>query len=98
MMVMPFDLATKMHDYNATWAFGLNRYDELALEYPTKQLTEDQIFSIGYKSGFAVDHVENEETGEDDYGFQDQDGNVDNEPMFKFVRLIEKEHGIGVDL
>ena len=32
MMFMPVDLATKMHDWNANWAFGLNRYDEIGLE------------------------------------------------------------------
>ena len=32
MMVLPSKYATKMHDINATWAFGLNKYDEIALE------------------------------------------------------------------
>lgn len=32
MMFLPRDLANSLHDRNATWAFGLNRYDELELE------------------------------------------------------------------
>jgi hypothetical protein len=32
MMFMPADIAHYMHDANATWAFGLQRYDELTLE------------------------------------------------------------------
>ena len=62
------------------------------------RLSEDEIFNIGYRVGFAVNHVQNEDTGEDEYGFQGVDGQVDNEAMFKFVRLIERAHGIGVDL
>ena len=29
MMFLPRDIANKMHDANANWAFGLNRIDEL---------------------------------------------------------------------
>lgn len=32
MMFVPRDIAHTMHDRNANWAFGLNRYDELKLE------------------------------------------------------------------
>lgn len=32
MMFLPAPLATKLHDCNATWVFGLNRYDEIKLE------------------------------------------------------------------
>lgn len=32
MMFLPRDLAHKMHDKNANWAFGLEHYDELKLE------------------------------------------------------------------
>ena len=32
MMFVPCDIAHTMHDRNANWAFGLNRYDELKLE------------------------------------------------------------------
>ena len=32
MPFMPVAIANKMHDANANWAFGLNRYDEIALE------------------------------------------------------------------
>lgn len=32
MMFLPANLATKMHDINANWAYGLSRYDEIKLE------------------------------------------------------------------
>jgi hypothetical protein len=32
MPFMPKDMANKFHDWNGTWAFGLERYDELELE------------------------------------------------------------------
>jgi len=32
MMFLPKKLGNAMHDRNANWAFGLNRYDELKLE------------------------------------------------------------------
>ena len=32
MMFLPCELANKLHDRNATWAFGLSRYNELKLE------------------------------------------------------------------
>lgn len=32
MMVLPKNLANAVHDLNANWAFGLERFDELALE------------------------------------------------------------------
>ena len=32
MMFLPKDLANKMHDRNATYCYGLERYDELKLE------------------------------------------------------------------
>lgn len=32
MMFLPKNIATKMHDTNATWCWGLERYDELELE------------------------------------------------------------------
>lgn len=32
MMFLPAGLATKMHDINANWAYGLSRYDEIKLE------------------------------------------------------------------
>ena len=32
MQFLPVGIANEMHDRNATWAFGLNRYDELKLE------------------------------------------------------------------
>ena len=32
MMFVPCDIAHTMHDRNANWEFGLNRYDELKLE------------------------------------------------------------------
>ena len=32
MQFLPVGISNEMHDRNATWAFGLNRYDELKLE------------------------------------------------------------------
>lgn len=37
MMLLPSKLATKMHDINANWAYGLNRYDEIKLEMSKRQ-------------------------------------------------------------
>lgn len=37
MMLLPANLATKMHDKNANWAYGLNRYDEIKLEAAKRQ-------------------------------------------------------------
>jgi len=34
MMFLPVGLGTRMHDKNATWAYGLEKYPELALENP----------------------------------------------------------------
>jgi len=45
MMFLPKDLSHRMHDKNAAWAFGLNKYDELKLE--THPLDQSK-----YKSGF----------------------------------------------
>ena len=59
-------------------------------------LCEDDIFLLGVSAGFSIDGIQNDE-GEDEYGFLDADGYVDNTAFFKFVRLIEKAHGIGVD-
>lgn len=40
MMLLPSKLATKMHDINANWAYGLNRYDEIKLESAKRQEAE----------------------------------------------------------
>lgn len=32
MMFLPIRIANEMHDRNADWAFGLERYDEIKLE------------------------------------------------------------------
>ena len=37
MMVLPENLATELHDRNADWAFGAERYDEVALEKGERQ-------------------------------------------------------------
>ena len=60
-------------------------------------LSEEEIFSIGYKAGFAIDQDESADYESEAYGFINEDGYVDNEPYFKLVRAIEKAHGIGVD-
>jgi hypothetical protein len=58
-------------------------------------LSADEIFSIGYSAGFALDHVENDDGYV--YGFLNEYGYIDNTLYFKFVRAIEKAHGIGVE-
>jgi hypothetical protein len=58
-------------------------------------LSEDEIFNIGYSVGFTLDHVKNDDGSV--YGFLNEYGYIDNNPYFKFVRAIEKEHGIGVE-
>ena len=60
-----------------------------------ERLSEDEIFNIGYKAGFAIDHVESDDGESTDYGFIDGDGYIDNDLVFKYVRAIEKAYGIG---
>jgi hypothetical protein len=72
------------------------QYDKVVPLYespPTREpLSDEEIFEIGYKAGFAIDSIERDLAL--DYGFLDEDGDVDNEPYFKLVRAIEKAHGI----
>jgi len=71
---------------------------ELDLAPPKREpLSDDEIFNIGYNAGFALDHVENDDDDCSAYGFLNDYGYIDNNPYFKFVRAIEKAHGIGVD-
>jgi hypothetical protein len=58
-------------------------------------LSDDEIFNIGYNAGFTLDHVKDDDGSV--YGFLNEYGYIDNTPYFKFVRAIEKEHGIGVE-
>lgn len=37
MMFLPTGAAHKLHDRNANWAFGLDRYDEVKLENASKK-------------------------------------------------------------
>ena len=60
----------------------------------SEPLTDDEIIAIGYKAGFAIDCIKNDETEEIEEGFLDEFGDVDNSSYFKFARLIEKHHGI----
>jgi len=57
-------------------------------------LSEEEVFDIGYKAGFAIDQDESADYESEAYGFLNGDGYVDNEPYFKLVRAIEKAHGI----
>ena len=51
MMVLPSDKATRLHDINANWCFGLeNRYDELFLE--TGEVSDETIKRIFIQNGF----------------------------------------------
>ena len=56
-------------------------------------LSDDEIFNIGYNAGFTLDHVKDDDGSV--YGFLNEYGCIDNNPYFKFVRAVEKEHGIG---
>jgi len=60
-------------------------------------LSDEEIFAIGYKAGFAIDQDESADYESKAYGFINEVGYIDNEPYFKLVRAIEKAHGIGVD-
>ena len=68
-------------------------YEKAKTELKREPLSDEDIFAIGYKAGFAIDSIERDLAL--DYGFLDEDGDVDNEPYFKLVRAIEKAHGIG---
>ena len=68
---------------------------QLLAQPEQEPLSEDEIFNIGYKAGFAIDHVESDDGESTDYGFIDGDGYIDNDLVFKFVRAIEKAYGIG---
>ena len=51
LMVLPSDKATRLHDINANWCFGLeNRYDELFLE--TGEISDETIKRIFIQNGF----------------------------------------------
>jgi hypothetical protein len=71
-------------------------YVPLYLAPPKREpLSDDEIFNIGYNAGFTLDHVKDDDGSV--YGFLNEYGYIDNSPYFKFVRAIEKEHGIGVE-
>jgi hypothetical protein len=70
---------------------------ELDLAPPKREpLSADEIFNLGYNAGFTLDHVKNDDDGSV-YGFLNEYGCIDDKKYFKFVRAIEKEHGIGVE-
>ena len=51
MIVLPSDKATRLHDVNANWCFGIeNRYDELFLE--TGEISDETIKRIFIQNGF----------------------------------------------
>ena len=58
-------------------------------------LSDDEIFNLGYNAGFTLDHVKDDDGSV--YGFLNEYGYIDNSPYFKFVKAIEKAHGIGVE-
>ena len=71
-------------------------YVPLYLAPPKREsLSDDEIFNIGYNAGFTLDHVKDDVGSV--YGFLNEYGYIDNNPYFKFVRAIEKAHGIGVE-
>jgi hypothetical protein len=71
-------------------------YVPLYLAPPKREsLSDDEIFNIGYNAGFTLDHVKDDDGSV--YGFLNEYGYIDNNSYFKFVRAIEKAHGIGVE-
>jgi hypothetical protein len=69
---------------------------ELDLAPPKREpLSDDEIFNIGYNAGFTLDHVKDDDGSV--YGFLNEYGYIDNNPYFKFVRAIEKAHGVEVE-
>lgn len=58
-------------------------------------LSDDEIIKIGFNAGFAVDWDQNEDDSRGEYGFLMGEGDVDNAIFIKFVKAIEKAHGIG---
>jgi len=88
-----YDCLTTIEDYISNT--GVTNVRPLYTSPPKREpLSDEEIFAIGYKAGFAIDSIERDLAF--DYGFLDEDGGVDNEPYFKLVRAIEKAHGIGV--
>jgi hypothetical protein len=73
-----------------------NGYTALYKSPKREPLSDDEIFNLGYNAGFTLDHVKNDDDCSA-YGFLNEYGYIDNNPYFKFVRAIEKEHGIGVE-
>ena len=69
-------------------------YEAAKQELKREPLSDEEIFDIGYKAGFAIDQDESADYESDAYGFLNGDGYVDNEPYFKLVKAIEKAHGI----
>lgn len=60
--LMPFlsvQLATRLHDHNANWAFSLERYDELALENGGDNQKIDLIEAAIKKYYLALDRRQN---------------------------------------
>jgi hypothetical protein len=70
-------------------------YAKAELDLKREPLSDEEVFDIGYKAGFAIDQDESADYESEAYGFLNGDGYVDNEPYFKLVRAIEKAHGIG---
>lgn len=73
-----------------------NKHKELMehlenLPQKQKPLSDDEIIAIGYHAGLAIDTLEDED-GDYNTGFLNEEGDVDNETMLKFARLIEKAH------
>jgi hypothetical protein len=70
-------------------------YAQAEKDLKREPLSDDEIFNIGYNAGFTLDHVKDGDGSV--YGFLNEYGYIDNNPYFKFVRAIEKAHGIGVE-
>lgn len=67
----------------------IHEINEYLAQPKPQPLTESEIITLGFKAGFYIDHVKNEETGQSDYGFVDDEGQIMNDNFIKFARLIE---------
>jgi hypothetical protein len=53
-------------------------------------ISDEEILEAGFKAGFNLQHIENEETEEEEYCFIGAEGENLNDVFFRFARLIEK--------
>ena len=90
MMFVPCDIAHTMHDRNANWAFGLNRYDELKLE---KNVNNELISDIDY----SFEEIEKsiiEKRDEVNYFLNKKSNNLLKSSAMDTIYLAQAEHAL----